>query len=199
MHTLFSSWGDAVKKYTDSKLVTNPSKYLLARKNSKIQPETKPSVLTTPYFERSRNDALLGYEIASPETLMLHYRLAYDSVDYTSEDLSILPVERNTRLSLQQHLKNLNTTKTSRVLSTNSSSFGHEELFKDLDQGSVTNDLKTRLTSAVTIFPLSHNPQPSTDSNFNAISFDKFTQNEAAPDLLRSKEESAPNYFFETY
>jgi hypothetical protein len=35
----------------------------------------------------------------------------------------------------------------------------------------------------------------------SALSYDRYTKgaDDAAPNLLRSKEESAPNYFFSTY
>jgi hypothetical protein len=49
--------------------------------------------------------------------------------------------------------------------------------------------------------PLSHIPVMSNNSKFNAAKFDFFNKNEdeLSPPMFRSKDESAPNYIFNTY
>jgi len=52
-----------------------------------------------------------------------------------------------------------------------------------------------------TTAPLSHTPLGNTSSSNYALAFDRFLKNEddLTPNLLKSKEESAPNHIFNTY
>jgi hypothetical protein len=49
--------------------------------------------------------------------------------------------------------------------------------------------------------PLTHNPRPSNNPLISDLTFDRFLKNEEdlVPQLLQSKEESAPTHVFNTY
>jgi hypothetical protein len=49
--------------------------------------------------------------------------------------------------------------------------------------------------------PISHTPVPLTNASSYNLSFDKFLKKEddLTPNLLKSKEESAPNHVFNSY
>jgi hypothetical protein len=56
-----------------------------------------------------------------------------------------------------------------------------------------------KIVSTKTIFPQAHTPTSFINSTFPSLSFDKFDQNANPSSILRSKEESAPNFIFDTY
>jgi succinylglutamate desuccinylase len=54
------------------------------------------------------------------------------------------------------------------------------------------------LNSAVT-FPTSHTPTSFTGLSLTSVNFDRFNKDDSSSAMLASKEESAPNYIFNTY
>jgi len=63
-----------------------------------------------------------------------------------------------------------------------------------------TNILK-QLTTSGTVFPFSHVPVQSNNPHWNGLDYTKYlnNDNETLPSLMKSKEESAPNYLLSTY
>jgi hypothetical protein len=100
---------------------------------------------------------------------LLNYNLGIDN------NKSILPSDRNIR-SLDNFGENLNT--------------------KNIkDSNSVIDKLSTLNTS----FMLSNTPTNLLSQNNLNYSYDKFGEDNSTSNILRSKEESAPNFIFNTY
>jgi hypothetical protein len=101
--------------------------------------------------------------------------LTYNFIDLKSNNKSILPSDRNIR-SLDNFGENLNT--------------------KNIkDSNSVIDKLSTLNTS----FMLSNTPTNLLSQNNLNYSYDKFGEDNSTSNILRSKEESAPNFIFNTY
>jgi hypothetical protein len=130
--------------------------------------------------------------------------------DLKSAGTAFLPSERNSRL-----LNNLNTIKSNpnyntnenalttllTLQKTNSASTLFEELFNSSNTQWSNSNSSTRTLSSSTILPISHTPISSQNASNYSLSFDKFLKNEddLTPNLLKSKEESAPNHVFNSY
>jgi hypothetical protein len=190
----------------DSPQVSNPLKYAL---NSKWN---KKSFLNSKWI----NTSLVDHEITalSPisnfSTKLLNEEVSPRFKDLKSAGTSFLPSERNSRL-----LNNLNSTKsnmnysgngntlTTLVTSSNASSSQNlqEVLFDSSNTQWSNSDTTSRLLGSSTTAPISHTPITNNSSSNYALSFDKFLQNQddLTPNLLTSKEESAPNHVFNTY
>lgn len=61
------------------------------------------------------------------------------------------------------------------------------------------NDLKAHTVSSAVAFPASHTPTSFTGLSLTGVQFDRFNSDDSAATLLSSREESAPNYIFNTY
>lgn len=190
----------------DSAQVSNPLKYAL---NSKW---AKKSFLNTKWV----NNSLSGQEITNA-SLVNNFSNKFSNEEFSprfkdlkSAGTAFLPSERNARLLTNTNLTktNLNYNSKDNVLTTliDSSQFSnpnnlYETFFNSSNtQWSNTNSA-TRLISSATTSPLSHTPVSTNNASNYALSFDKFLKNEddLTPNLLKSKEESAPNHIFNTY
>jgi hypothetical protein len=76
-----------------------------------------------------------------------------------------------------------------------------ETLFRSSNLQWASPEVESRLFNSPSTSPLSHTPIKTTNASNYARSFDKFLKNEddLTPNLLKSKEESAPNHVFNTY
>jgi len=101
--------------------------------------------------------------------------LNYNFVDLKSSNKQMLPSDRTIRILDNFNMKNLKSS------------------FKD------NNFSFEKLGSLNTVFPLSHIPTRNLDSSNLDLSFDKFSNDGNLANLLRSKEESAPNFLFNSY
>lgn len=190
----------------DSTQLNNPLKYAL---NSKWN---KKSFLNTKWV----NTSLTDHEITSLSpvsnfsTKFLNEEISPRFKDLKSQGTALLPSERNSRLlnNLNSTKLNSNYTNSENVLTTlinssnsNSSSNLNEVFFDSSNTQWSNSDTLSRLTSSSTTAPISHTPVKDTNSSNYALSFDKFLKNEddLTPNLLKSKEESAPNHIFNTY
>jgi hypothetical protein len=71
---------------------------------------------------------------------------------------------------------------------------------KNLKSGFRDNNFSLeKLGSLNTVFPLSHLPTINSDSSNLNLSYDKFGNDGSLSNILRSKEESAPNFLFNSY
>jgi hypothetical protein len=62
-----------------------------------------------------------------------------------------------------------------------------------------TADQKDHTLRSAVAFPTSHTPTSFTGLSLTSVKFDKFNADDSTADMLSSKEESAPNYIFNTY
>jgi hypothetical protein len=83
----------------------------------------------------------------------------------------------------------------------NTSSNTQEVIFNSSNIQWANNSAISKLIASSTLSPISHTPIVNNNSSNYALSFDKFLKNEddLTPNLLKSKEESAPNHVFNTY
>jgi hypothetical protein len=74
-------------------------------------------------------------------------------------------------------------------------------MFTSMSLNWATKDSAVRLTGNSTALPISHTPVSTTNSSQYSLYFDRFNKGEddLTPNLLKSKEESAPNHVFNTY
>jgi hypothetical protein len=83
----------------------------------------------------------------------------------------------------------------------NTSSNTQEAIFNSSNIQWANNSAISKLIASSTFSPISHTPIANNNSSNYALAFDKFLKNEddLTPNLLKSKEESAPNHVFNTY
>jgi hypothetical protein len=101
--------------------------------------------------------------------------LGYSFIDLKSPNKQILPSDRGIR-----SLDNFNST-------------NMEKNVQD------SNYLPNKLSSLNTVFPTSTLPTTSLNRNNINLSYDSFNEDNSLSSILRSKEESAPNFVFNTY
>jgi hypothetical protein len=130
--------------------------------------------------------------------------------DLKSAGASFLSSERNSRLLGHTSLNKLNSNyetgdnKLSSLVSLSNSIFSnnlHETFLKTSNSHWATPETTSRVINNTVSAPLSHTPLQNTNASIYSKSFDKFLPNEddLTPNLLKSKEESAPNHIFNTY
>jgi len=111
----------------------------------------------------------------NPLNSLKNFFLGYNFIDLKSTNKQILPSERSIR-----SLDNFN-------------SVNMEKNIQD------TNYLPNKLSSLNTIFPNSTLPTTSLNLNSLNLSYDSFNEDNSLSNILRSKEESSPNFVFSTY
>ena len=187
--------------YNDGKQVKNTFKFLLEGISD------KNNLSNANWFY----DSNLSGEIHTPTTNIsssfkaLNTNLEYAFTDMKSGDQQLLASERNPRNLVNPIKSNLNLgldkNLMSEVLNKNlkTNTASQEELYNlsNLNWGKTS--VLNKLADTKTFFPNSHIPAISTNSEFDVRSFSKFTDNNSAPTMFRSKEEAAPNFIFETY
>jgi hypothetical protein len=195
-----------ISSENDSAQLHNPLKYSLNNKwNKKL-------------FLNSKwiNTSFSNHEITNPSpmsnfsTKLLNESISPRFKDLKSAGTALLPSERNSRLlnNLNITKSNLNYNTNENVLSTllnvsksiNASSLS-EVLFTSSNNQWSSSNTSSRLISNSTMSPISHTPVPLTNASSYNLSFDKFLKKEddLTPNLLKSKEESAPNHVFNSY
>jgi hypothetical protein len=162
------------------------------------------------------NTSLGATEISSASPLssfsstLLNEEISPRFKDLKSSGASFLPSERNTRLvnniTFGKSIPNYDSgdNKLSSIVNSSNSMFASDltdAMFKSSNTQWSTPSTSTRLLNESTNSPLSHTPIQNTNASNYAKSFDKFQPNEddLTPNLLKSKEESAPNHVFNSY
>lgn len=107
-------------------------------------------------------------------------KISYNNSNIRSSNKQLLPTDRTVRLVSISDMDSIST-KTSNNLNT---------------RGTHLNKL---VLNTQTVFPSSHIPTSFFTSNLPGISYDSFSIGNSTPEILRSKEESAPNFIFNTY
>ena len=191
---------------TDSAQTSNPLKYALNNKWNKknfINAKWANTLLL--------EDEITGTSPTSNfSTKLLNEEVSPRFKDLKSAGTSFLPSERNTRLvnnlsgsksilNYGSADNNLNTLVATSHLS--SPSTLQEALFTGANTQWVSTNSLSRLLNNTTSSPMSHTPIQTSGASNYALAFDKFLKNEddLTPNLLKSKEESAPNHIFNTY
>lgn len=181
---------------TDAKQLSNPFKYLLNNRWS------KKSFLT--------NDISDNYNNQTFSSKFFNEDLTYRFKDLKSSNQQLLTSDRNTRL-----IGGLSPNKTILNFSdkgNNLNSIVHQNVSKTLGNASAsifsagalgwsdTNSLHKLVNNSAT-FTASHTPLMNKNSSTYPLAFDKYNKGEddLTPAMLRSKEESAPNYIFNSY
>lgn len=148
--------------------------------------------------------------ISNFSTTLINEEISPRFKDLKSAGTSFLPSERNTRLlnnlSLAKPNHNYNTGEnalnTLFTLNESGSSGNLQEIFfTNSNIQWINSNILSRLINNSTIAPISHTPLSITNTSNYPLSFDKFLYNEddLTPNLLKSKEESAPAHIFNTY
>ena len=190
----------------DANQSSNPLKYVLNNKwNKKI-------FLNQKWINTSITDSDISTvsSLSNFSTKFLNNEVSPRFKDLKSAGTALLPSERNTRLlnSFTTNKTNLNygsgdNNFDSLINSTNSATSSNlqETLFNSSTTQWSNWDTTSRLLSSSTLAPISHTPIQTKNASNYASSFDKFLKNEddLTPNLLKSKEESAPNHIFNTY
>jgi hypothetical protein len=190
----------------DNNQLTNPLKYALNNKWS------KKNFLNDKWStsEISNQEITSASPLSTFSSKFLNETISPRFKDLKSSGTAFLPSERNTRLigNLSSTKSNLNyntedNNLTTIIQSTNSNNSNNlqEALFNSSNIQWVNSNVLTRLVGSSTTAPLSHTPLGNNSSSNYALSFDRFLKNEddLTPNLLKSKEESAPNHIFNTY
>ena len=180
---------------TDAKQLANPFKYLLNNRWAK---------------KNFINDTLSSLETSTFSTKFFNEGLVYRFKDLKSSNQQLLTSDRNTRL-----INNISSSKTilnfndkgnnlnSLVYNNLSTSLGNNQsqLFNSSGLGWADPTTLQRLLSNNTAFTASHTPLLNKNSSTYPLAYDKYLKGEddLTPSILRSKEESAPNFVFNTY
>jgi hypothetical protein len=198
---MYPTYLEKINSYTDSKVHKNPFKYLLNESRNKI-------VFTDSnlFF-----DLRVFGGIQSPlisllnATKQLNSNIEYTFMDLKSTDQQILSGERNPRGLVNPTKPNLNlklnTSHTSEVLNNTLKSDSNKqgELFNLSNLNWGTTCILSKMFDTKTSFPNNHAPSISTNLGLTPQGFSRFSSNGITPKLLRSKEEAAPNFIFNTY
>lgn len=125
-------------------------------------------------------------------------------LDPKSNNLQLLPSERNSRLLSKVHLSknnyNLGNSKNNLTFFKNLNT-SLEGLFNSSTCFWQNSDITSKVLNNNTYMPNSHSPVMSSNIKFYAQSYDRFTASneDQTPAMLRSKEEAAPNHVFNSY
>jgi hypothetical protein len=136
--------------------------------------------------------------------------LVYRFKNIKSNNLSYLSNEKNTRLVDNIFLKKLNpnlspseNTTDSIVKNTlvNSSGNSYLDMYLNSSINWLNSDITAKLLTNKTTYTQSHVPLQSNNIFWESLNLDKYnkTSPDTAPSILRSKEESAPSYLFNSY
>ena len=96
----------------------------------------------------------------------------------------------------------VNTKSSTETVMTNDRSVRNFDAFnpgKSNNHFGVDSNSKAHALNSAVAFPSSHTPTSFTGLSLTSLNFDRFNQDGSSPAMLASKEESAPNYIFNTY
>jgi heme/copper-type cytochrome/quinol oxidase subunit 2 len=202
----FLSKNGLLSSETDSKQFKNPLKYALNQKWS------KKNFLNSSWSldGNAKSEISSASPISNFSTKFSNQELSPRFKDLKSPGTSLLTSERNVRLvnnfALGKTNKNFdssnNNLTTNLYNNFNTSVSGlQEHMFNSMSLNWATKDSVTRLVNNTTTLPATHTPINTTNSSQYSLYFDRFNKNEddLTPNLLKSKEESAPNHVFNTY
>jgi hypothetical protein len=143
-------------------------------------------------------------------TKLLNEGIAFRFQDLKSPGTALLTSERNSRLlegfKPGSFIRNFESASTptgsfSDSLTTNKLSSPSLSALRTEVLGWSSPSTTTRLSNNLTTFSNTHTPLPFYGPSQNSFSFDKFNRSESdlTPDILKSKEESAPSHTFGAY
>jgi len=188
----------------DNKQFSNPFKYALNEKWDK-----KTFIGSSSVSDWSNLDGIktLSNDLLNKDSIG-NKSLTYRFKDLKSASLQSLPADRNTRL-----MDNLNLTKSNLNYDgaqSNTESITNSGVAKELGNSQINlfnqsnslwskTEVLNRTSSTKTFSPTTNLPGTLTNPLVSMKSFDKFNSDGSSAPLLRSKEESAPSYVFDTY
>jgi heme/copper-type cytochrome/quinol oxidase subunit 2 len=205
-YTDFVSKNSLLSSENDSKQFKNPMKYALNQKwNKKSFVNSNWSV-----ENNSKHEIDSASPITNFSTKFSNQELSPRFKDLKSAGTSLLTSERNVRLVNNFSLgkSNSNFESGSNNLTTNlqnnfdtSVSGLQQHLFNSMSLDWATQDSATRLVGNTTTLPMTNTPVGTKSASQYNLNFDKFNKGEddLTPNLLKSKEESAPNHIFNAY
>jgi len=190
---------------TDGKQISNALKYSLWGKYSKKNLLGKTWSNVNLDITDLSNNSPMNKLTSQMQNSNLYYRFK----DLKSGNMSYLTNERNVRLidNVPTQKTNLNLTSSQNNLNslirnnlTSNISNSSKSLF--LNSALNWNNMNTikYLSASGTKFTQSHVPLQSNNPNWDNLGYTKYTNNnDSTPDLMKSKEESAPTYLFNSY
>ena len=191
---------------SDAKQVGNPFKYLLWGKF------TNKSFLGKIWsnVNLDNSDLTNNTPLNNLTSKIQNNTLSYRFKDLKSSNLSYLTGERNVRLvdNIPTRKTNINLTSTQNnlnaLIQNNISNNIHnaaENLFLNSSINWNNSNILKQLFSTGTVFTQAHTPLQSNNPNWSSLGYTKYLNgdDDALPSLMRSKEESAPNYLFSSY
>lgn len=191
---------------SDSKQLSNPLKYSLWNKFS------KKTLLGKSWTNNNldSSDLVNNTPLVNLTSKIQNNNLSYRFKDLKSGNMSYLTGERNVRLvdNVPTRKTNTNLTPTQNNLNaliynniSNNISNASENLFLNSSLNWNNTSILKQLATSGTVFTQSHVPLQSNNPNWNNLDYTKYVNNddEALPSLMKSKEESAPNYLFNAY
>jgi len=191
---------------SDAKQISNPLKYSFWAKFSKKSFLGK----TWSNTNLDNSDLANNTPLTNLTSKIQNNNLSYRFKDLKSGNLSYLTGERNVRLvdNVPTRKTNTNLTSTQNNLNaliqnniSNTISNASENLFLNSSLNWNNTSVLKQLSSTGTTFTQSHVPVQSNNPNWNNLGYTKYLNNDddALPNLMKSKEESAPNYLFNAY
>ena len=174
----------------DAKSFNNPLKYQHVTKEGKIH---NPSNSTKSFNSNNHEFEILNFYLNSANNF-LNQNIRYAFEDLKSTTQSLLPSERTVRTT-----DKLTVEKNASVQELNLHNNSVSSIYTDSLSNHVPHNNINNLLSTSTTFPLNHNPVLSSNVGSKNLSYDRTFSKDLNPNLLQSKEESAPNIVFETY
>ena len=191
-----------LNSYTDGKQFKNPLKYTFSDDTSKQLVLGSDSLLNSysgGQIQNSLNTVTSSLKNSSSN-------LNYDFTDMKAPGQQLLASDRNPRLTVNAAKSNFNledfNNNTSELVNGDLKSNllnKQESLFNlsNLNWGKTS--VLSKLLDTKTFYPSNHMPAISNNSDTSISGFSRFEDNNSSPSMLKSKEESAPNFVFETY
>ena len=198
----YPSITNVINQFTDSKSFKNPFKYALG------DDLNKQTVLGSDLLLNNfSNGEIQNFSTnLNNSNKSLNSNLSYSFTDAKSAGQQLLASDRNPRLAFNLFKSNFNlddyNTNTSQLVNNDlglNMLNKQETLFNlsNLNWGKTS--VLSKLLDNNLSYPSNHIPAIANNSNFDVRSFSRFTDNSSSPSMMRSKEESAPNFIFETY
>lgn len=183
-----------------SKQFSNPFKFVI---NSKILKKTT-NLLQVSNFNNVSSEFVPLRPLNSLVVSMTNLLTENKFSDPKSNSLQFLPSERNSRLLSKVHLSknnhNLANSRNNLTFFRNLNT-SLENLFNSSTCFWQNSDITSKVLNNNTYMPNAHSPIMSGNIKFYLQSYDRFSSanEDQTPNMLRSKEESAPNHVFNSY
>ena len=201
-HLSYSGNERSISATTDSKFYANPVKSYLG----------KPSKVSRELNNYSPGDLATNSVTSSPSTNSINRSSSYKFKDLKSSNLNFLSSDKNVRnldqVSLAKNNFNLtseNSNLSSLVASTinkeGNASADELSLYQASNDRWANKELAASLTASNLTLSTSHAPVYSNQSSWSDKGFDRYQEGfeDLPPVLMKSKEETAPNYLFSAY